>query len=194
MMTSFLSESEQDFLLRLARRKLTAFLSGEDFAGPEPTEVVGDRLIRRAGAFVTLWRPHHELRGCVGRVEAVLPLYQTVMDCAVAAAVRDFRFSPVSAEELSRLQLEISVLTPPRRITHPDEIEIGRHGLLIKQAFPVPRTGLLLPQVASSRNWNREQFLEAVCLKAGLSPDAWQRAALYVFESQVFEEAPPSPP
>lgn len=186
--TTRLTDSEQAFLLSLARQQLTAYLTDADLPHPQ---VTNKRLSQQAGAFVTLWLPGRQLRGCVGRVEAQTPLYQTVQDCAVAAAVRDFRFNPVSAAELPDLRLEISVLTPLQRITTPDEIEIGRHGLFIKQAFPVPRTGLLLPQVAANRNWDRHQFLEAVCLKAGLPPDNRQSATLYVFESQVFEEDVP---
>jgi uncharacterized protein (TIGR00296 family) len=99
---------------------------------------------------------------------------------------QDYRFSPVAElAELDELVIEISVLSPFRRISSPEEIEVGRHGLLIRQGM---QTGLLLPQVASDRSWSRDEFLQAICVKAGLPPDSWRTAELSVFRAEVFEE------
>jgi AmmeMemoRadiSam system protein A len=124
-------------------------------------------------------------------VEAVKPLYATVRECAVAAALHDPRFHPVAPQEVPELSLEISVLSPLAEIT-PEEIEVGRHGLLISRGA---QRGLLLPQVAVEWHWNREQFLEETCLKAELPADAWRHGAtLQAFTAQAFEEPDPAPP
>ncbi|HHJ06419.1 MAG TPA: AMMECR1 domain-containing protein, partial [Anaerolineae bacterium] len=94
----------------------------------------------------------------------------------------------VTAAELPGLIIEISVLSTPEKISDPEEIEIGKHGLIIEQNTPYPRRGLLLPEVAARRNWSRSQFLEAICQKANLPPDAWRAADLYIFEAEVFSE------
>ena len=125
------------------------------------------------------------MRGCIGHIEAVRPLYATVRECARAAALDDPRFDPVTPAELSSLQLEISILSPLVDIA-PQEVEVGRHGLLISRGG---RRGLLLPQVAVEWNWDREQFLEETCLKAGLPADAWQHGArIQAFTAQVLKE------
>ena len=135
------------------------------------------------GAFVTL-KIKGELRGCIGYTEPLYPLGQTVIRCAIYAASEDPRFVPVTPAELDRLEYEISVLTPVRRITDPSAVQVGRHGLVIAQGG---RRGLLLPQVATENRWNREEFLAQTCVKAGLRPDAWKRGAeISVFEAIVF--------
>jgi AmmeMemoRadiSam system protein A len=133
---------------------------------------------------VTL-RKGKRLRGCIGYVEALKPLYSTVRECAVAAALQDPRFDPLSPEELPGLRIEISVLSPLEDI-QPEQVAVGRHGLLISQGL---RRGLLLPQVPLEWNWDREHFLEETCMKAGLPPDAWREGArIQAFTAQVFEE------
>jgi len=135
---------------------------------------------------VTLRRRNGELRGCIGRIEATEPLYRTVQECAISAATRDYRFQPMhNAAELDDLVIEISVLSPFQRVQDPNEIEVGKHGLLIRQGY---NSGLLLPQVAGERGWSREEFLRAVCMKAGLPSDAWRRAELHKFTAEVFSE------
>ncbi len=134
------------------------------------------------GAFVTL-KKHGSLRGCIGFTEAIAPLYQTVTMAAVYAATRDHRFPPVQASELKDLAIEISVLTPPRRIRNPRQIEVGKHGLIISRG---ERRGILLPQVPVENHWDRDTFLQQACLKAGLPKYAWRWAEIYVFEAQVF--------
>jgi AmmeMemoRadiSam system protein A len=180
--TPHLSHAEKKALLRIARETLTEYLT----AGTTPNfDPGGAGLLQQVAAFVTLRRRDGELRGCIGRVEACQPLYRTVQDCAISAATNDFRFSPVTAMELDDVLIEISALSPFRRIHEAEEIEIGRHGLLVRKDF---RVGLLLPQVATDRAWGRDEFLRSLCYKAGLQPGAWREAELYVFGAEVFEE------
>lgn len=180
--TPHLRDAEKNKLLRIARETLTEYLTTgttPEYAPEEPG------LLQEVAAFVTLRRKDSELRGCIGRVEVSQPLYRTVQDCAISAATNDFRFPPVTAEEMDDIVIEISALSPFRAIEGPDEIQIGRHGLLIRRDL---RIGLLLPQVASDRGWDRDEFLRAICHKAGLPADSWRDADLYVFSAEVFEE------
>ena len=175
--------AEKETLLRVARETLVRHLT----AGGIPSYTVTEPgLLQEAAAFVTLRQRNGQLRGCIGRVEATDSLLRTVQDCAISAATQDYRFSPVAElAELDELVIEISVLSPFRRISSPEEIEVGRHGLVIRQGM---QTGLLLPQVARDRGWSRDEFLQAICMKAGLPPDAWHTAELSVFRAEVFEE------
>lgn len=179
-----LRHADKGKLLRIARETLTEYLTTGTTPAYTPEE---PGLIQEAAAFVTLRRRGGELRGCIGRLEVSQPLYQTVQECAISAATNDFRFPPVKTSELDDILIEISALSPFRLISSPDEITIGRHGLLIRRDF---RVGLLLPQVASDRGWSRDEFLHAICLKAGLPSGAWRDADLYVFSAEVFEEEP----
>jgi AmmeMemoRadiSam system protein A len=180
--TPILNQAEKDKLLRIARQTLTDYLTRN--TTPE-YQVEEDGLLQEVAAFVTLRQRNGELRGCIGRIEVSEPLYRTVQECTISAATNDYRFSPVTAQELDDILIEISALSPFRAVGDPDEIQVGQHGLLIRKDF---RVGLLLPQVATDRGWNRDEFLKAVCLKAGLSSRAWRDADLYVFTAEVFEE------
>jgi AmmeMemoRadiSam system protein A len=186
------SDPDRQRLLRIARDAIVAHVGG----GSSPGDAVcdGEPSGRRGGAFVTLLRSG-ELRGCVGHIEMDEPLVDVVRRCAVAACSTDPRFAPVVASELSQIALELSLLGPLEPIGGPDEVEIGRHGLVVEKGR---HRGLLLPQVASEWNWNARQFLEHTCRKAGLSPDAWKHdAKLWRFEAEVFSEnriVPPCPP
>lgn len=181
-----LAPAEQAELLRLARQAVTALLTGQPPPEPDPAKLP-ERLRADGACFVTL-KNAEQLRGCIGNLLPEGPLYRAVLHNAVAAC-RDARFvnNPVTAAELDRLRIEISCLTPMRRITDPDEVIVGRHGLLIGIG---PQRGVLLPQVAYERGWSRAEFLAQTCHKAGLPPDAWKRpeAELYVFEAEVFGE------
>ncbi len=184
-----LTEEERKTLLALARRALEEGVAGAVF--PEQVEKPPSALMVPRGAFVTL-RRHGQLRGCIGYVQTPDPLYKAVQECAVAAALSDPRFTPVTAEEVPELHIEISVLSQPAEIA-PEQIVIGEHGLIVTRGH---RRGLLLPQVPTTWNWNREQFLEGTCLKAGLPRDAWLHGArIEAFTAEVFEEpAGPSVP
>ncbi len=140
-------------------------------------------LLTKKGAFVTL-KKKGSLRGCIGFIEPVFPLYETIIRAAIYAAVQDQRFPPVRADELKDLEIEISVLTTPQRIHDPLLIKVGKHGLIISQG---DHRGILLPQVPVENNWPREEFLERACLKAGLPRNAWTSGAeIYIFEAIIF--------
>jgi AmmeMemoRadiSam system protein A len=135
-----------------------------------------------SGAFVTLYKGE-ELRGCLGHLEADRPLAQVVADMAVAAASDDPRFPPVSADEVQDLTIEISVLTEPRP-ARPEGVEVGRDGVIVRRGA---LQGVLLPQVATKYDWDRETLLTMACRKAGLPDLAWRegRAELLVFQAEV---------
>lgn len=178
-----LNALERRTLLRAAREAIAARLNSQRASLP-PIE---GGLAAARGAFVTLRRAADgDLRGCVGRLEADTPLLVTVNHMAVAAAFRDGRFDPVSAGELVSLRIEISVLSPLEPI-QPSDIQVGRHGLLLRQGA---RSGVLLPQVPEEHGWDREAFLAHTCLKAGLPPDTWRQpdAELLGFTATVFAE------
>lgn len=178
----YLDAKERGELLGIARRTIEGYV--RDRRVPEVRGVAG-KLAAPGAAFVTLKRKGR-LRGCIGYTEAVAPLFKVVQECAVAAATEDPRFPPVSAEELSSIDLEISVLTPLEPI-RAGEVEVGRHGLMVSQGG---RRGLLLPQVPVEQGWDRETFLDQTCVKAGLPADAWRRGAtLQAFTAEVFGEA-----
>ena len=172
------SAEERRLLLNVAHSAIAAAVEGRRYETPE----VPPHLRQARGAFTTLHRAGC-LRGCIGYVIAQHPLVETVAQTAAAAALEDPRFEPVSAEEVSQLDIEISVMSPITPI-RPEDIVIGRHGLLVSYG---PRRGLLLPQVATEYDWDAETFLAQTCYKAGLPPDAWQRGAkLEAFTAEVF--------
>jgi AmmeMemoRadiSam system protein A len=181
-----LSPRARRHLLAMARRAIEGQITGE----PGPEEDLGElraELERRCGAFVTLTRRHDgALRGCVGVPEPLYRLDQAVARAAIAAAVHDRRFEPVESSELPRLSLHVSVLGDLRPIAA-GEVEVGIHGLVIRCDG---RSGLLLPQVASDRGWDRDRFLDETCRKAGLPPGTWQRpdCELLAFTATVFGE------
>lgn len=176
-----LSEEEKAYLLELVRRSITEGLEGRNGGPPAPPS---ETLNAHLGAFVTLKR-RGELRGCIGHVIGDRPVFETVWEMARQAAFGDPRFPPVSAAEFPGLDIEISILSPLAPCPDLSLIEPGRHGLLVLRP---PRSGLLLPQVASEYGWDRETFLCHTCLKAGLPQDAWREpgTSVYWFEAEVF--------
>jgi AmmeMemoRadiSam system protein A len=175
-----ISKKEQKELLKLARSAITYFLKEEKILD---YKTLDSNLSIQRGAFVTL-KNKGTLRGCIGFIEPVFPLYETIIRGAVYAACQDYRFPPVTSDELNHLEIEISVLTTPEKIQDPRVIEVGRHGLIITQG---ENKGLLLPQVAVENRWSLEEFLEHACLKAGLPRDAWKTGAeMHIFEAIVF--------
>ena len=182
-----LDQDDQQVLLRMARQALMARVHGQS---PPPVER-GGALNQPLGAFVTLHR-RGELRGCLGRVGVEAPLSETIVDLAAIVADSDPRFEEVSPHELADIEIEISVLTPEEEVKSVEEIEVGRHGLIVEQGY---RRGLLLPQVATEHGWNATTFLEHACRKAMLPPDAWRNGAtIFTFEAQVFAERRPEIP
>jgi AmmeMemoRadiSam system protein A len=181
-----LPPDDQQRLLRFARAALEARV--RKLAPPAPEQ--GGALDWPCGAFVTI-HARGDLRGCLGRVDVQAPLAETVAHLAAVVSDSDPRFAPVAAGELPDISLQISVLTPEVVVQSIEEIEIGRHGLIIEHGH---RRGLLLPQVATEQGWDRETFLDHACRKASLPPDAWRRGArIMVFEAQVFGEDAYSP-
>ncbi len=178
-----LSDDQKKHLLRIARQSMEAAVRGG--RGPD-LRTQDPALLEKRGAFVTLKR-HGQLRGCLGYVEGIMPLIEAVAENAAAAALRDLRFPPVRASELPEITIEVSALTPLAPVEDPEQVEVGRHGLMVCLG---PNRGLLLPQVPGEFGWQREQFLAHTCLKAGLPPDSWRNPAaqLYSFEAEVFGE------
>ncbi|MGB9706649.1 MAG: AmmeMemoRadiSam system protein B [Microgenomates group bacterium] len=179
-----LDEVAQKEALEIARKTLEEHLtSGKipDLSTKNP------QLNQFLGCFVTL-RKNGQLRGCIGEFEPKEPLYKVIQKMAIAAATEDFRFPPVTAEELKDIKIEISVMTPKRKIQNWQEIQLGKHGVVIQKGL---RSGTFLPQVATETGWTKEEFLSQLCWqKAGLPPDCYKDPSvnLYVFEAQVFEE------
>jgi AmmeMemoRadiSam system protein B/AmmeMemoRadiSam system protein A len=170
-----LSAEEQSELLGIARRSVEHMVQHREIYTP-PVPACG-ALQREYGAFVTL-REKGILRGCMGYTCAVKPLYLTVRDTATLAALRDPRFSAVTAAELPDLTYEISVLSPLRHVSALEQIELGRDGLLVRNG---QHEGLLLPQVPVEQHWDRVRFVEETCRKAGLKPAAWQQEDTDIF-------------
>ena len=180
-----LNPDQRQRLLQIARDAIAAAFDRRHL---EIDEAALDAGLRRpAGAFVTLNGKGGELRGCIGSVFAVAPLWQSVAENAVNAAFRDPRFVPLTREELPQLHLEISVMGPIERVHDVDDIEPGRDGLIIRRGH---NAGLLLPQVATEYGWDRLTFLAHTCQKAGLHPDAWQKEGTVIerFSAEVFGE------
>jgi AmmeMemoRadiSam system protein B/AmmeMemoRadiSam system protein A len=178
-----LSLDEKKELIALAKETINKCVNGEKISDYSPKNEI---LKRICGAFVTIHKKG-DLRGCIGHIIATEPLYKTVQSMAVAAALEDPRFVPVSKEELPLLDIEISVLSPFERVTDIDEIKVGVHGLLISKGG---YRGLLLPQVATEYNWDRDTFLQQTCRKAGLPGDAYKdpSAVIEKFSAIVFGE------
>lgn len=178
-----LSDEDKRFLLQLARASMAAFAAGEVFQDPAG---VPEGVQAVLGAFVSLHKAG-QLRGCIGYVEGIKPLWQAVRDLAVEASARDPRFAPVRPREIEEIDIEISVLGPLERVKGPGDIRIGMHGLLIRYAG---RSGLLLPQVAIEHAWDAPKFLEQTCWKAGLPVNSWQdrEAEIHRFDAEVFGE------
>src|SRR5262245_48005406 len=174
-----ISAAEQKVLLAVARSAIEAIVTGT----VPPRPAAEGRLARPAAAFVSL-HLGGQLRGCIGHLEEDGALVHTIAECARLACTEDPRFPAVTASEMDRLEVEISVLGPFQRVTSLAEVVVGRHGLLVEHNG---RRGLLLPQVAAEYQWTAHVFVEQTCGKAGLPHDSWSRGAiLYRFEAEVF--------
>lgn len=190
---AYFSGTEGEWLVKTARRVLEEFFRSGNIAYFEPPF---DRLREPSGVFTTIKTyPDLKLRGCIGYPEPIKPLYEALSEVTVLAATDDPRFPPMSADELDRVVIEVSALTPPKKLDVPkdelpEHIVIGRDGLILRYG---PYSGLLLPQVPVEEGWNVEEFLAYVSLKAGLPPDAWKWSDtdIYTFQAEVFTEKEP---
>jgi len=179
-----LTGNEKKQLLQLARTTIKHYLeTGQELQAN--ADAYSAKLIAPSGAFVTLMK-EGKLRGCIGRFNADLPLYKVVQEMAISAATHDYRFAQLSIDELHQVDIEISVLTPMRKIQSPDEIILGKHGIYIKKGS---NAGTFLPQVATQTGWNLDEFLGHCSRdKAGLGWDGWKNAEISVYEAYVFGE------
>jgi AmmeMemoRadiSam system protein A len=176
-----LTQEEKDYLKELALESIRTKFQNE----PEPElGIESETLKQNCGAFVTL-KTHGSLRGCIGLVVGMKPLYKTITEMARAAAFDDPRFTPLTEKEADKLEIEISVLSPLEKIDDPGKIEVGKHGIMIRHGY---YSGLLLPQVATEYGWDRKTFLRHTCLKAGLPESAWRDPAteIQIFTAEIF--------
>jgi uncharacterized protein (TIGR00296 family) len=190
-----LSIEEGRLLVRLARKAIESKLAGKGLA---PERDLPPVLRENRGVFVTL-KTHegNKLRGCIGFPEPIMPLVDALLNAALAAAFRDPRFPPVSADEMEGIVVEVTVLSQPEPVPGrtPQEIKegikIGVHGLLVR--YITGRAGLLLPQVPVENGWNVEEFLGYTCMKAGMPKDTWMHpdCTVFRFTGQVFQETEP---
>ena len=178
-----LTKQEKEILLKLARETISAHLSDKPLPPLPKMEGV---FAEEAGAFVTLHKKG-QLRGCIGNMVGHGPLVKTIQQMAIASATSDPRFSSVRLEEAKDMDIEISVLSPMKKITDVNEIQVGVHGIMMSKGF---RHGVLLPQVATEQGWDRDRFLMHNCYKAGLPPDAWKdpKTTIEIFSAEVFKE------
>ena len=178
-----LTVSDERALLELAHEAIRNSVSDVPFSERPVHVPIMDEF---RGAFVTV-HCKGQLRGCIGYPQAVKDLKTTIVETAQAAVTRDPRFQPIQEDELEELTVEISVLTPIQPVSDIEEIEPGHHGLIVQQGM---FRGLLLPQVAEEYHWNRMQFLENTCIKAGLPRDAWQNpeTKISIFSAEVFND------
>lgn len=175
------SREEREILLKLAHEAIASTLEGREISLEAPSP----HLSEPRGAFTTLYL-RGSLRGCVGYIAAMSPLYRTVAETARGAAFDDTRFNAVRPEELPELRVSLSILSPLTPIA-PEDVSVGKHGLVISGSG---HRGLLLPQVPVEHGWDRLTFLEQTCRKAGLPRDAWQNGArIEAFTAEVFGEA-----
>ena len=180
-----LTETEKKQLLKLARDTIAQSFGKVDTVQLD-IKNLPDIFKQEYGLFVTLHK-RNNLRGCIGHIIPMNPLYLEVGNVAKLAAFEDPRFPSMSEEEVSELHIEITILSPMFRIDDPDKVIPGKHGLMIRHGY---YQGLLLPQVASERGWDRQTFLDQTCLKAGLFPGAWKepKAEIFVFTAYIFSE------
>lgn len=178
-----LTISQKKMLLEFARKTIVNFLNSEKVPLARDFDVA---LKRKQGAFVTL-RKKEDLRGCIGHIENDRPLCETIGSMALQAAFNDPRFQPLTVDELPEIEIEISVLTPDKKIDDAEEIIPGRDGVLLKKEG---RQAVFLPQVATERHWNRYQLLDNLCIKAGFKIGSWKKdSELYVFQAIIFKES-----
>ncbi|MCM8763152.1 MAG: AmmeMemoRadiSam system protein B [Candidatus Omnitrophica bacterium] len=179
-----LNKEQRRRLLEIARQSIKTYLESRKKLEVKESDPL---LNKKMGAFVTL-NEHGQLRGCIGNLIGEQPLYLTVRDMSIEAAVADPRFLPLQLSEIKDIEIEISVLSELEKISNPDLIELGKHGVLIRKGY---HSGVFLPQVATETGWTKEEFLSHLCAhKAGLPADCWKdgSAEIYIFTAEVFSE------
>jgi AmmeMemoRadiSam system protein B/AmmeMemoRadiSam system protein A len=172
------TENEKKELLSLAKNAIAEHVT----SGKTPDREIANPKLRADGAVFVTIKKNGSLRGCIGNIQAVMPLYQSVIKNAIAASSSDPRFPPLTKEEIKDIEIEISVLSPLTLLRDVKDIQVGRHGLVIRKGM---QSGLLLPQVASEYGWDRETFLDQLCVKAGLPKGSWRDAELYRFTAEI---------
>lgn len=181
-MSELLTVDEQQELLKIARNSILEYVTTSNLPLSE-TKSAG--LLLQNGCFVSI-KQNGKLRGCIGNFISEKPLHNLVQEMAASAATRDPRFYPMKTADLDSFTLEISVLSPLKKIETVEEIEVGKHGIFIVKNS---NQGVLLPQVATEYGWDREMFLKQTCVKAGLTENAWQKGCeIYIFSAAVFSE------
>ena len=180
---TLLNYDEQIFILKLAEDTVQNVVNGKKPKIPKNLPLI---TLEKRGAFVTLHK-FGQLRGCIGYVLPYKKLYETIIEMGESAALQDPRFNAVKPSELKDIEIEVSVLTIPQVIKNIEEIKVGKHGIIISKGY---HQGLLLPQVATEYNWDRETFLKHTCQKAGLPMDAWKNdnIEIQIFSAQVFSK------
>jgi AmmeMemoRadiSam system protein A len=172
------TEQEKKELLALAQNTITGYVTN----GKVPEMEIKNPKFKTDGAVFVTIKEKGSLRGCIGHIQAVMPLYQSIIKNAVAACSSDPRFPPIKKEELKDIEIEISILSPFVSLRDVRNIQVGKHGLYIMKGM---QSGILLPQVATELGWDRDAFLENVCMKAGLPKYAWKDAELYSFTAEI---------
>ncbi|MDA3901205.1 MAG: AmmeMemoRadiSam system protein A [Spirochaetes bacterium] len=180
------SESVKAGLLKIARLTIAEELSVPCEYSEQSIDTSDPLYLQKCGAFVTL-HLNGDLRGCIGYIVGIKPLLQAVKDMSYSAAFRDPRFLPLKAEEFDKIDIEISVLSPISEVKDVEEIATGRDGLIVSNGN---QSGLLLPQVATENNWDRQTFLQHTCMKAGMDPEAWKDESTIIekFTAVIFGE------
>ena len=192
-----MSLEQGGLLVKFARKAIQSYLAKGEIISVPPDFPKEFKVLR--GVFVTLNKVldgNRELRGCIGFPEPTYPLGEAIVRSAISAATQDPRFPPLELNELPEILVEISVLTPPKRLEcldpkdYPENIKVGRDGLIVERGR---NKGLLLPQVAVGWNWDAEDFLMHCCIKAGLPPDSWliDGIKIFKFQGRVFSEVSP---
>ena len=184
-MHKLFTKTQQAEMFRVARQSIVHFLE----YGKALKLLLGDPVLKKKGCcFVTL-KKDGQLRGCIGQLTPTGPLIESVQEVAIKSATKDGRFKPVTSDELASLDIEISVLSPAELVTSLDDIEMGKHGVIVKG---YANSGIFLPQVATESGWDKETFLSRLCAqKAGLSADSWKtdpQVKLWRFTVDVYRE------
>ncbi|MBS1112337.1 MAG: hypothetical protein H6Q92_99 [Nitrospirae bacterium] len=174
------TDVEKKELLSIARNAITEFVTDKKTI---EVDMKNPKLRTDGAVFVTI-KEKGSLRGCIGHVQAIMPLYQSVIKNAIAASSSDPRFPPMTKDELQDIEIEISILSPMQKLKDVKNIQIGKHGLVIRKGS---QSGLLLPQVPIEQGWDRQTFLKQICAKAGLPEYAWKDAELYTFTAEIIK-------